>query len=350
MKKNQFKFLLILCMGILFLNCKKKVIEEEPVVYDFTKDFKDKGNLPEVKVTNSDTVKLTLSTIKESAEANAIIVSLIDNKKIETGLDKAAKAIDNLLTDTLSKKLDKSFTLPVLDSLTSGKPIGTLNKLSDSLVFQIYKSGALNDLLIEFKFPSIDGVVIGLGRKKVSDPLFIFDPKLNVNYSNASTQDQCSDAAKAAYDKSKKSLDSVNTVYQGQIKLTYENKVKEFNADAASQILGASFKYDSLRREARKVTDNAILAINNLPTVYNAFIKELYRNVFYSLFALYINIYNDALSADLQAIIKAKELNLKSAQTARDNDLGLLKSNYDASLKSIADVINAIPCHNQGGN
>lgn len=278
MKNKHFKFLLIMGMGILFLNCKKKVIEEEPKVYDFTKNFEDKGKLPDIKVTNSDTVKLTLSTIKESAAANAIIVSLIDNKKIESGLDKAARAIDALLSDTLSKKLDKSFTTAVLDSLTSGKPIGTLNKLSDSLVFQILKSGALNDLLIEYKFPLIDGAVIG-GRKKVSDPLFIFNPKMNVDFSTAATQDECSDAAQLAFNKSKKSLDSVNTLYQDQIKLAYDNKVKKYNADAASQIARSGYRYDSLRREARKVTDKAIFTINNLPISVNEITKELYRNL-----------------------------------------------------------------------
>lgn len=334
-------------MGILFLNCKKKVIEEEPVVYDFTKNFEDKGKLPEVKVTNSDTVKLNLSTIKESAAANAIIVALIDNNKIETGLDKAAAAIDVLLSDTLSKKLDKSFTPAVLESLTLGNPIGTVNKLSDSLVAQIIKSGALDELLIEYKFPSIDGVEIG-GRKKVSDPILIFNPKIKVNFSTAATQDECSDAAQLAFDNTKKSLDSVNNVAKGQISLVYDNKVKEFNTDAAGLTLNTTLRYETLRRRARKVTDDAVLAINGFPNV-NSTTKEGYRNVFYTLFAYYVNIYNNGLAADLRAIARANELNIKSAQTARDGDLALLKSNYDASLKSISDIINAIPCHNQGG-
>jgi hypothetical protein len=344
MKINHLKQILILCMSVLLLNCKKEVIDEEPVVYDFTKNFDGKDKIPEVKVTPIEVVKVNSAQVKQSATAEAIIKSLVDSSKVQTGLDKAADAIKAELGDSLIKKIDVSFTPEVLQFLTEGGTLASTDSLTSALVTEIVASGAMDELLAEFVFPSINILNNG-GRKKSEEILFGFNAKLNLNFSNADTQDECSDAAKAAYNNSIKSLDSLNAIYIANIELTYQSRIGSFNTTFTQTTVIA--RYDSLRQVARNVINNAVIAINKLSITETR--KEAYRVVFYTLFNDFVKKYNDGQFEDIKANNNAKNINIANAEKAKTADLEVLKTNYDTAKTNINNEINAIPCHNQGG-
>ncbi|PLK44437.1 hypothetical protein [Emticicia sp. TH156] len=343
--RNHFKFLslsLILTLAVGLYNCKPT--PSEPEIPKFEEDFKG-VKLPDVTVTKPAATTVTPAAIQTSAAVSSL-TSGVSAGPSSPAVVTATTDMQKIVSTTEAASIAAAFTPTVVSNLQT---TGTLPADLSIKVNAIASNPAFAAYLPKVTLPSVDGKpVTGAVKESTFDknqPLITFP-----NYSVAAITSPCTDAAQAAYNTAKGTLDAARATQVSTVTTAYNTAVTEANASGASCSSSIPGKYTTLRTNATTQLTTDLAALAAAKDVLGETNYNLIVVLYYVAYANTISSLANLQAAELNACATLVTSSIAKAAAARDADLAGITNNYNTQLASLNTILTAgfQKCHDQG--
>ncbi|MGR3812142.1 hypothetical protein [Jiulongibacter sp. NS-SX5] len=345
-KTGMFRMMAFTAMVSLLVlgGCKKDPIDE-PIEYNFEEEFGE-VELEEVEEVEPEATTSTEAETVESEAAEAALSGLA-NGEVTAELSTASSAISSTV-----EAEDIEATLAVMDEnavneLAAG---GSLPAEAQSTIDAVLASGALDAFLSTVVDPTVDGEDVSARKRATDNPQkaeYLYGP----TEVNLGIQDECTDAAQAAFDPAKATLDGLKTTQETAVTNTYNTRVTTINSEYDTDIAASTAKWQGKIQDRTALILSLIVNID-ANTEMDATTKSLLKLIMFSKLADDIAKFNGQMAKQLSADAIKRDKKISKAGVARDTQLAAIQSVYDAELARITGIYQAAvnSCHNQGGS
>lgn len=333
-----------LCLTAVLYDCKPTEVAS---LTPFTYTFKglDDLKLPDVKPSEPVVVTVIEATVTPSKQAAAVsdgIAAIAATGKVPETVQQAVSELNKAIPEANANALEAGFTEEVINTLTTK---GTLPADLQSQVDKIADSPMMKAYLPTFSLPQVDGKAVNARSGAAPETLAVATALPNDN-----DKDKCKKAAKEAFDKAVAVLDATRKEQANAIEAAYKKYEANANSERSGCLSGTPAKYNGLIATAKKDLDKKLA---DLKASKKAMGEAMYKTLTASAYVTYselIDVYNKMMNADTKACELASQARVTAAKAARDKDLGIVYTNYNAVLKSAeASRDKAVAsCHNQG--
>lgn len=328
-----------LILGTAAYSCKKKD-DVAPTTYTFA--GLDNVKMPELTQTTPAAVTATAGTVTSSTLAAAVgsaLSSMSASAPVPAAVQQAGAAMGQVVPASKAAAMTSSFTPDMVNS-------GTLSADMKKEVAAMASNASLKAYMPSYTLPTVNGKPVGarIGTAGIN-PVAV----ANSVQQNGPT-DACQQAATTAYNTAVQRLDATKATQMTTVNATYTQLETAANGEVASCQAGVPAKYDGLRTTLRTQVTSSITVLNSLrATLGDALYNQLALMTYVGYFQALDNV-NAIQAADLLTCPAVKDAKIAAAKTARDTDLNMVTTNYNAQVTDATAARSkaVASCHNQG--
>lgn len=311
-------------------NCKKDPVEVVEV-FDFSEEFSNVAELPELSPTEPEAVTVTAAEVN-TPTATTTFLQTLETGVVSDDFSAATAAVAAAVPQATLDAVSAGLTTEVLASLAAG---GSLQAELKANIATIIASGALDAYLPTIVLPTVNGAAVSL-RKKGTTP--------DTNLLQSSQEfflgiaDPCGDASVAAWNSAKTVLDAAKASQENAVREAFTQRNTTLGSSLEAANLATNNKWNAAATGTSTAFAPGLLAA-----------PAEYKPVILAILASYLEAINNARTLELNANTSANGIAVPNAQAALDADLAAINAAYNTELAKLTAVAESTGCHNQGG-